>query len=57
LAKGDYDKAYAELLALSKRSNVIRQEEHPELLRCNPEQAASFGFAETPSRNKRRDSR
>ncbi len=57
LAKGDYDKAYAELLALSKRVNVILQEEHPELLRSDPEAAGSFGFAETPSRSKRRDSR
>jgi len=48
LAKGDYDKAYSELLALSKRINVILQEEHPELLRCNPEVAGSFGFAVGP---------
>lgn len=48
LAKGDYDKAYSELLALSKRINVILQDEHPELLRCNPEVAGSFGFTVTP---------
>jgi len=48
LAKGDYDQAYAELLALSKRINVLLQEEHPELLRCNPEVAGSFGFTVAP---------
>jgi len=54
LAKGDYDAAYAELMALSKRINVILQEEHPELLRCNPEQAGSYGFVESDSRRQRR---
>lgn len=57
LAKGDYDKAYAELLALSKRVNVILSEEHPELLQNDPAAAGSFGFAEAPGWGKRRDRR
>jgi hypothetical protein len=51
LSKGDYDKVYAELMALSKRINVILQDEHPELLQNNPEGAGSFGFAPTPRRS------
>jgi hypothetical protein len=48
LSKGDYDKTYSELVALSKRINVILQEEHPELLQINPEGPGSFGFAPSP---------
>jgi hypothetical protein len=44
LAKGDYDAAYSELVALSKRINVLLAEEHPDFLRSNPPEAGSFGF-------------
>jgi hypothetical protein len=55
LAKGDYDAAYAELMALSKRINTLLAEEHPEFLQCNPEPAASFGLVQGGGQQKRRE--
>lgn len=43
-AKTDYDKAYAELMALSKRLNQLIQTENPELIRQNPLPRTSFGL-------------
>ncbi len=54
LAKGDYDTAYSELIALSKRINALVQEEHPELLRCDPAKAESFGLVPGGGQRKRR---
>lgn len=53
LAKGNYDASYAELLALSKRINTLLAEDHPELLRCDPEQAGSFGLVSGGGQRKR----
>lgn len=45
-AKTDYDKAYAELMALSKRLNQLIQTENPELIRQNPPPRTSFGLVD-----------
>jgi hypothetical protein len=55
LAKGDYDAAYAELLALSKRINTLLAEDHPEFMQCNPEPATSFGLVPGGGQQKRRE--
>jgi len=53
-AKADYDAAYSELVALSKRLNVVIQEEAPELLNPPPPQAGSYGFSHSEKRVRRK---
>ena len=43
-AKAGYDQAYSELMALSKRLDVVIQEEAPELMNPPPPQAGRYGF-------------
>ena len=57
LAKGDYDKAYSELVALAKSINRLISEEHPELLRQVPPPTAVFGIGESISQGRKRQPR
>lgn len=50
-AQTDYNKAYAELIQLSKRLNRLIQEENPELIASpTPPAIATFGYAITKRR-------
>ena len=51
-AKAGYDQAYSELMALSKRLNVVIQEEAPELMNPPPPQAGSYGFSHSDKRGR-----
>ena len=53
-AKADYDQAYSELVGLSKRLNVILQNENPEMLNPPPALAGTFGHIHSENRGRRK---
>jgi len=53
-AKADYDRAYSELAGLSKRLNLILQNENPEMLNPQPDPVGTFGLIHSDKRGRRR---